>query len=267
MSYTINDAWFYSTNGQQHGPVTRAELEKIIVEEKLHPRYTQCWTKGMDHWKPAGEIEGLCKIDAPPPQLPNTTRQEPPRQLAKRSESELECELRNANWPGFSRRYFIFGTWLLPLLIGAAMAALAWYLSDGQDPAELTVLPWLLAITVTLVVVVVIAIWLGRLSNLGMSRWWFLGSFVPLLNIWVGFRALCCPAGYEYHRKMDGLGVFLAILYWGFIALWVLSVVVSIIAALGMLGGTAFEFNELIERVREEMEQQLNDGELPPAQE
>lgn len=62
--------------------------------------------------------------------------------------------------------------------------------------------------------VVVVYFVVKRLANLGMSRWWCLAAFVPILNVWAGFRCFACPAGYAHHKKMDGPGIALAILYW-----------------------------------------------------
>jgi hypothetical protein len=55
---------------------------------------------------------------------------------------------------------------------------------------------------------------LKRLANLGMSRMWLLAVFAPFLNLWVCYRCLACPPGYAYHKKLDGAGIALAILYW-----------------------------------------------------
>jgi hypothetical protein len=81
---------------------------------------------------------------------------------------------------------------------------------------------------------VIIFISLNRLVNLGMSRWWFLGNIVPLLNLWVGYRCFACPSGYAYHKKLDGAGIFLAIVYW---LLWLIFLV-AIIAAVAVLYGS-----------------------------
>jgi hypothetical protein len=62
--------------------------------------------------------------------------------------------------------------------------------------------------------VVVIHISLMRFVNLGMSRWWFFGNFVPILHLWVAYRLYVCPAGYAYHKKLDPIGVVLAVLFW-----------------------------------------------------
>jgi hypothetical protein len=79
-----------------------------------------------------------------------------------------------------------------------------------------------------LIFIIVLHFNLERLLNVGMSRWWFLGNFVPLLNLWVGYRCFACPAGYAYHKKLDGIGVALAIIYW-------LMILVAIVAAIGLV--------------------------------
>ncbi|MGL5016926.1 MAG: hypothetical protein ACRDBP_02245, partial [Luteolibacter sp.] len=71
--------------------------------------------------------------------------------------------------------------------------------------------------------------WLQRLANLGMSRFWILAAIIPGLNLWLGFRCFVCPPGYAYERKLDGLGVFLAVLY-GLIALAATAVLAAILA-------------------------------------
>jgi hypothetical protein len=62
--------------------------------------------------------------------------------------------------------------------------------------------------------VVLVYFALKRLANLGMSRMWFLAVFAPFLNLWLCYRCLACPPGYAYHKKLDGAGIALAILYW-----------------------------------------------------
>jgi hypothetical protein len=49
--------------------------------------------------------------------------------------------------------------------------------------------------------------------------------FAPLLNLWVAYRCLACPAGYAYHRKLDVPGIALALLYWltVLLAVWLMA--------------------------------------------
>ena len=39
-----------------------------------------------------------------------------------------------------------------------------------------------------------------RVKNLGMSGWALLWTLVPFMNVWIGWRMIACPAGYEDHR-------------------------------------------------------------------
>ena len=104
--------------------------------------------------------------------------------------------------------------------------------------------------------IIVIYFSLMRLVNLGMSRWWFLGSFVPLLNLWVGYRCFACPAGYAVHKKLDGAGIFLAIIYWLMIALVLLVIAAAIAMLAGALGSP---------EMREQLEEIMRGLETPPA--
>jgi hypothetical protein len=51
----------------------------------------------------------------------------------------------------------------------------------------------------------------------------------PGLNLWLGFRCFVCPPGYAYDRKLDGIGVFLAVIY-GLIVLAATSVLAAMLA-------------------------------------
>ncbi len=74
---------------------------------------------------------------------------------------------------------------------------------------------------------------LKRLLNLGMSRWWLLAFFAPVLNLWLGYRCMTCPSGYAHHKKMDAPGIAMAGLYW----LAILVVVFILVSAVAPLVG------------------------------
>ena len=61
---------------------------------------------------------------------------------------------------------------------------------------------------------VLVHFWLRRLVNLGMSRWWYLAVFAPVVNLWVAYRCFACPPGYASHKKMDFPGILIAVIYW-----------------------------------------------------
>jgi uncharacterized protein (DUF983 family) len=78
-----------------------------------------------------------------------------------------------------------------------------------------------------------------------MSRMWCLAVFAPFLNLWVGYRCFACPSGYAFHKKLDGPGIVLAIVYW----LVMLAFVLMLVAAAAMLLG-AIKSPELQEQIR-----------------
>lgn len=51
--------WYYSNNGQQHGPVSLDELKALASKGTLDRHRDLAWTEGMNAWVPAGEVSGL----------------------------------------------------------------------------------------------------------------------------------------------------------------------------------------------------------------
>ena len=90
-----------------------------------------------------------------------------------------------------------------------------------------------------------------RFRNVGMSGWWLFGLVVPVLNLWLGYRLLACPAGYSTRRKLDVAGKLVAVLYWGSLVAGIgLSVAAGVgafgeLKESGMLQDITTQFNEL----------------------
>lgn len=232
MSDTAESTWFYTRQGEQHGPLTFAGLQEKARAGDINPRLDMAWTQGMADWKPAGEIEGLFEKrpmpEAPEPLAPAADPYAPPRQ------NDAAAMLApDGGWPGARRRSFYLMTILFPMLWNGGFT-LAVPLLQQQSGAEIAGVVSIVAISIPLIVTIVYG--LKRLVNLGMSRWWYLGNFVPILNLWVSYRMYVCPAGYAYHKKLDGPGVVLAILYWLMILLAVLMVASLIALMTGAFG-------------------------------
>ncbi len=215
------EAWYYSREGERHGPVTLAELRGMAQAGQLNPRQDLAWTQGMAEWKPAGEIDKLFerRVTEAPAASPYT----PPQ-----AESVAELMQLQEEWPGARRRGYLFATLLLPVIWSLALGFVPALLGRPLDPALLQ--------QINLgggVLLFIVGLYYGlqRFANLGMSRWWYLGHLVPLLNLWVGYRCFACPAGYAYHKKMDGIGVVLAIIYW----LLIVAVLLVVVALVVML--------------------------------
>lgn len=215
------DAWFYSREGERLGPVTYGDLRIKAMYGGLNPRLDMVWRSGMDEWKPSGEIEGLFeRRTAPTPEESLAPPADPyrPPQL----ESAAAQMGRQDGWPGVRRRSYLFTILILPFAMSFVVG-----LATPMLKVEfgLKIAAWIVTGAAFLPFLIGIYISFQRLVNLGMSRWWYLGNFVPFLNVWVGYRCFACPGGYAFHRKLDGAGIFLAIIY------WLLTIVVIIVAA------------------------------------
>ena len=242
MDETPQVAWFYTREGDRLGPVTFDELRSKAQEAALNPRLDMVWTQGMEAWKPSGEIEGLFEkrapAEAPESLSPSAGPYAPPQQ-----DSVADTMSRQGGWPGARRSIFLIMTIIFPILWNIGFTFGAPFLSSQLGPE---IMGFVTIGALLLPAIVATYFGLMRLVNLGMSRWWYLGHMVPILNFWVGYRSFACPAGYAYHKKMDGAGIALAIIYW-------LIVVLALVVLAGILAVLfgAVENPELLKAVRE----------------
>lgn len=244
MNDVTEVGWFYTKEAEKIGPVSFADLRVLVAESALNPRLDLVWSQGMDSWKPAGEIEGLFDrsvVDSGSlgPKVENPY-------VSPTSENQALGPQTETDWPGARRRSYLIATLIFPFILTFVIAAVTPFLA-GQLGAEGVK-------TATMVgnflpIPIYIYFTLARLQNLGMSRWWFFGNLVPLLNFWVGYRTFACPAGYHAHRKLDGAGIALAIVYW----LLIVVVLLAIAAFFAVIGG-AIQSPELQEQFREILE-------------
>ncbi len=210
------------------GPVTLAELEEKAKQGALNPRLDLVWTQGMAEWLPAGEISGLFERRAPPPPAEGLGPAAVDPYRPPKLDSVEDRMSQEGGWPGARRRSFLLATIVFPFAWNFAFGLGAEFLTGQFGPL---IMRWIGIGAAILPVLVGIYYGLMRLVNLGMSRWWYLANLVPFVNLWVGYRCFACPAGYAYHKKLDGAGVMLAIFYWLLMLLCVL-LIVAIIAVL-----------------------------------
>ncbi len=69
--------WYYSHGGQQHGPISEAEIRALIEQGQLQ-RGDLVWRAGMDNWHPAGEVPELFPAASVPPAAPPAAGNVPP---------------------------------------------------------------------------------------------------------------------------------------------------------------------------------------------
>ncbi len=73
----MSSQWYYMRDGQQHGPVSSAELRQLANSGQLSPD-DLVWKEGASKWIPAGSVKGLfpAVTNEPPPS--NTAGNSPP---------------------------------------------------------------------------------------------------------------------------------------------------------------------------------------------
>lgn len=227
------DEWFFANNGAQEGPVTAPQLQALVRSGTLDPATLLVWKEGMAEWsslQDAGLMPATSPLMAPAPMVsttPPASLTTNPYLLSERSQHSMARE-RDAYVPsyeGYGRlRYFL--TYMVMTIVFYAIAFGIMFLivkSTESVGASLAVLG-LLAI-----VFMIAALYIGaqRTKNLGMSGFAVLWSFVPIMNIWIGWRMMACPEGYEDHRTLDTPGKVLSGIW---IALMVLAIGSSLVS-------------------------------------
>jgi hypothetical protein len=255
MTEEPQDKWFYTREGERLGPVAFSELQAKAREAGLNPRLDMVWKQGMEEWKAAGEIDGLFeKGDAPESQktLSSTAGGAGKAEILEQEDSVAEVMSHEGDWPGARRRSILFMTFIFPLVWGGLYGLIASFLGPQLGPE---IMEYIGLAAALLPVIFIIYFILMRLVNLGMSRWWFFGIFVPVLNLWIGYRCFACPPGYAYHKKIDGAGIALAILYWLSFLLTQVSIAALIFIMLGEAKNPALQ--ELLEKVPAELREKI----------
>lgn len=232
MNDMPQDAWFYTCEGERIGPVLFSELQIKAQEGDLNPRLDMVWTQAMEAWKPAGEIEGLFeRRTAAEAQESLAPKADP--YTSPKGESAEAMMAKEGGWPGSRRRVFLFFLFIFPA-VWVFLTNFAEPFMKQQFGEELMkVLPTAIMLVPGLILIYVT---LNRFVNLGMSRWWFFGHLIPFVNLWVGYRCFACPGGYAFHKKLDGAGIFLAIIYWVSLAFVLAVIGVAIAMLLGLMG-------------------------------
>jgi uncharacterized membrane protein YhaH (DUF805 family) len=228
----MENPWYFSKDGQQEGPVTAGQIVALVNTSTLDPATTQVWREGLAEWIP---LQGSPVFDEarslPSPVLAPVKSAGPaspyavsPGALAASRASRPDMPL---EYPGIGRLGYFVATigftivfyLLLFVILFAALSA-----DSGASMGIGMVLIVLLFVAATLFIGV------KRISNLGMSGWAILWSFVPFMNLWIHWRMMACPAGYEDHRTLDTAGKVIS-------GLWIGLLVLAILAPL--IGGLA----------------------------
>ena len=208
-SLGATQVWYFTSEGTRCGPVTFGELRTMASSWVLDPRLDLVWKEGMAGWKQAGLLDGLFERRNVPAEIPGRPAGKG-LSLVAALPKDLTAALasKHLSWPGMGRWLLWLAFLLVPLLWSQLMEWSRPTLVDTFGSAAIFKFSPFASIVP---VVVLIYLVLGRLENLGMSRWWALLLTIPLLNLWVGYRCLACPSGYAHHRQMDRAGMTIAI--------------------------------------------------------
>lgn len=224
------NSWYFSKDGTQEGPVTAAQIVALVNASILDPAATQVWREGLADWIPLNQspvfeesgsmpAPAIAPVKSVAPVSPYTVS---PNALAASRASRPDMPL---EYPGIGRlAYFLatvgFGIVFYAILFVIVFAALGTNGGAGMGIGMLFVV--LLFVAATL--------FLGakRITNLGMSSVAVLWSFVPIMNIWIHWRMIACPAGYEDHRTLDTTGKVISGLWVGILALGFLAPLIGL---------------------------------------
>ena len=69
MNIPADAEWYVSRNGQQLGPMSKAQLDEMNTTGKLEPS-DHVWTAQLGEWKPASAVLQFTRATPPPPPPP-----------------------------------------------------------------------------------------------------------------------------------------------------------------------------------------------------
>lgn len=204
--------WFVSRSGQRFGPVSFEQLKEAAKAGRLEPRTDLIFGGDLSEWTPAGKVDGVFTAKDLENQKDSKKSKKDLNTLADSAKFTKDPAPTNIKMPGVARLGYILGTTLLPAVLFLGFLAATPKMIEFVGP-KFAYLPPFLMIVIPLVFY--LAITAKRFQNLGMSGWWMLGLFfVPILNLWLGYRLFACPPGYALTKKLDAMGWILALFYW-----------------------------------------------------
>jgi hypothetical protein len=202
--------WYFTTGGTRCGPVTFGELRTMAASRVLDPRLDMVWKEGMEGWKQAGLLDGLFERRTVPVETPDARGGKKNHKIVAALPKDLTAALasRQMHWPGVGRLALWLGLLLFPVLWSQLLGWGKPTLDARFGSALISkVMPYQSIVPLAVAVYLIFR----RLVNVGMSRGWALLLAIPVLNLWVAFRCLVCPAGYAHHRKLDRTGMAIAL--------------------------------------------------------
>lgn len=226
------EQWYIAKGGQQEGPVTPQQIGALVKAGSLDPTTAMVWREGLTDWKTLSESGLLAEIGtiAPPVAGPAIDN---PYHVSERTRNSVAQSRPDApiEHPGYGRLRYFLSLFVITIVFYAILFAVMFAVfrnssASGAGAGAAVAM----ALLVLLVIATSIYFGLKRLQNLGMSGWAMLWSLVPIMNIWITWRMVACPAGYEHHRELDTAAKVIT-------GIWIGMMALSIVG--GIVGGLA----------------------------
>lgn len=224
------DQWYFAQNGQQEGPLTAQQIGGLVKAGSLDPATTMVWREGLADWKTLDESGLLAEMGTIAPVVASPAINNP-YHVSERTRNSVAQSRPDApiEHPGYGRlRYFLSLFVTTIVFYGILFAVIFARLSSNDGPGAG------LGIVMVLIVLLMVgsSLYFGvqRLRNLGMSGWAMLWSLVPFMNVWIAWRMIACPAGYEHHRVLDTAAKVITGLWLGMVGLAIVANIIGAVA-------------------------------------
>ncbi len=209
--------------------MSKERVGSLARSGAIDPATTLVWRQGLKDWMTLGESGILAEIGSIP-QVAPVQASNNPYQVSERTRNALDEPRQGAmiEYPGYGRlRYFLI-TMVFTILCYAIAAAIGFAMYGSKPNIGVVVLVVIAVFSAMLAGSIYIGV--QRLKNLGMSGLALFWMFVPFMNMWLGWRMIACPPGYEDHRTLDTPAKVIT-------GIWIGSMVLAFAA--GILGNLA----------------------------
>jgi uncharacterized membrane protein YhaH (DUF805 family) len=213
------DEWYFSNNGNQEGPVTAPQLQGLLRAGVLNAEQILVWKEGMTEWsslQDAGLLVATTPVVAAGPSSQLTPN---PYLLSERSQQALAFDNDSyaPSYEGDGRlKYFLVSMGVSAVCYGVLFAVMFAIVKTTESYGAAIGVFVILSI---LFMIATLYVGAQRTKNLGMSGAAILWTFVPIMNLWIGWRMIACPEGYEDNRSLDVPGKVISGLWIGMIVL------------------------------------------------
>ncbi len=221
------EQWYIAKGGQQEGPLTSQQIGALVKSGSLDPATALVWREGLTDWKTLSESGLLAEIGTITPPVASPVIDNP-YHVSERTRNSVAQSRPDAptEHPGYGRLRYFLSLFVTTIIFYAILFAVmfAMFSNSSASGAGAGVA---MGILVLLVIFTSIYFGIQRLKNLGMSGWAMLWSLVPIMNIWITWRMVACPAGYEHHRELDTAAKVITGLWLGMLGLSIVGGIVG----------------------------------------